>query len=67
MLPLLEPSIRLAIAATFTAEPVESSLRVLLEELELRCEVDFAPYSQILQQLLSPGSLMLSNASGVKC
>src|ERR1700730_9738208 len=61
---LSQERIQLAVAATFTAEPVESSLRVLLEELELPCELSFAPYDQILQQLLTPGSLLLRNDAG---
>jgi FkbH-like protein len=65
--PVAEPAherIQLAVAATFTAEPVESSLHVLLEELELPSELGFAPYNQILQQLLTPGSLLLRNDAG---
>jgi FkbH-like protein len=59
-----EEPIRLAVAATFTAEPVEPCLGVLMEQLELPFELHFAPYDQILQQLLSPGSLLRNNETG---
>jgi FkbH-like protein len=47
---------RLVIAATFTAEPTEPSLRFWSEQFQFPFEVDFAPYGQIFQQLLDPAS-----------
>jgi FkbH-like protein len=55
----------IAIAANFTAEPVGESLRYWIEELELPAKVEFAPYNQVLQQLLDPTSLLRSNQRGI--
>ena len=55
----------IAISATFTAEPIEDSLRYWIEELGWRDEVRFAPYNQVFQQLLDPASLLSANRSGV--
>jgi FkbH-like protein len=55
----------LAIAATFTAEPLLPSLRFLLETAGIPLDVRFAPYNQVFQELLSPTSLLAQNASGV--
>ena len=55
----------LAVAATFTAEPLEESLQFWLAELRLPFVVRFAGYNQVFQQLLDPHSLLASNRSGV--
>ncbi|MBI4876494.1 MAG: HAD-IIIC family phosphatase [Acidobacteria bacterium] len=55
----------IAISATFTAEPVEESLRFWIEELGWRDTVRFAPFNQVFQQLLDPTSLLAANADGV--
>jgi FkbH-like protein len=54
----------LAIAASFTAEPLQQALRFLLDEAGLDLEVQFAPYSQVFQELLSRTSLLASNVQG---
>ncbi len=56
---------RIVIAATFTAEPVASGLCFLLDEVGLNLDVSFSPYNQVFQELLSPTSLLATNASGV--
>jgi amino acid adenylation domain-containing protein/FkbH-like protein/non-ribosomal peptide synthase protein (TIGR01720 family) len=56
---------RIAIAATFTAEPVADSLAFWIKQLGLAFDVQFAAYSQVFQQLLDPGSLLSSNDHGV--
>ena len=38
-----------SIAATFTSEPVEASLRYWAHELEIDGRVEFAPYDQVFQ------------------
>lgn len=53
------------IAATFTAEPMERALRLVLEEAGLNLEVAFAPYNQVFQELLSPTSALAANRAGV--
>jgi FkbH-like protein len=55
----------LAIAATFTAEPLEQSLSFWLDELGFASYIEFAPYNQIYQQLLDPNSLLSKNQNGV--
>jgi len=52
----------IAIAATFTAEPLEEPLRFWLRELSEPMEIAFAPYDQVQQQLLDPVSLLARNA-----
>lgn len=55
----------LAIAATFTAEPLADPLAFWTEELGLPHQAAFAPYGQVFQELLEPSSLLRSNPSGV--
>ena len=55
----------IAIAATFTAEPVEDSLDFWMQELEIPTHCAFAPFNQVFQQLLQPSSLMATNRNGV--
>jgi FkbH-like protein len=52
----VEAPLRLTIAANFVAEPVEPPLRYLLRELALPAELHFAPFDQVMQQLLDRGS-----------
>jgi FkbH-like protein/FkbM family methyltransferase len=53
------------VAATFTAEPLEDSLRFWADHLGLPMDVRFAPYNQVFQELLSPDSLLRRNRNGV--
>jgi FkbH-like protein len=53
------------VAATFTAEPVEEIVAFWMNELGFEYRVRFAPYNQVFQQLLDPGSLLGGNQSGV--
>jgi FkbH-like protein len=55
----------LAIAATFTAEPLLPALRFVLDAAGLALDVHFAPYHQVLQELISSTSLLANNSSGV--
>jgi amino acid adenylation domain-containing protein/FkbH-like protein len=55
----------LAIAATFTAEPLEAPLSYWMRELELPTTITFAAYNQVLQQLLDPQSLFATNTRGM--
>jgi acyl carrier protein len=48
----------IGIAASFTAEPLQEPLAFLLGELGMEYRVGFAPYQQIVQQLLDPASLV---------
>ncbi len=59
------PSRRLTVSATFTADPLRESLEFWMAELELPLAVEFAPYDQVFQQLLDPGSDVSRNRDGV--
>jgi hypothetical protein len=55
----------IAIAATFTAEPVEEALAYWMQELAVPSTIAFAPYHRLFQQLLDPTSLLATNQRGV--
>ena len=55
---------KIVVSATFTAEPIEEVLRFWMRELGLDYEIDFAPYNQVFQCLLDPGSKMRGNRDG---
>ncbi len=55
----------LAIASTFTAEPVQDTLLYWLNEVQIAAKVVFAPYNQVFQQLLNPASVLNQNRSGL--
>lgn len=56
---------RIALAASFTAEPIEPFLQFWARRLKTPMETAFAPYNQIVQTLLDPGSVFASNRRGV--
>src|ERR1700754_241069 len=62
--PPSSPGAAIAIAATFTADPLAPCLRVALDEAGLAFDVQLAPYGQLFQELLSPASLLAANAAG---
>jgi FkbH-like protein len=51
----------IAIAATFTAEAIQSALSFWTAELSLTHDIRFAGYNQLFQELLSPDSLFARN------
>lgn len=51
---VVAPSRNIVLAASFTIEPIEPPLAALLEASGLNATLVFAPYHQILQQLLDP-------------
>src|SRR5215469_6699355 len=51
----------IAIAATFTAEAIQSVLSFWTAELALTHDIRFAGYNQLFQELLSPDSLFARN------
>ena len=53
------------VASTYTAEPIEGPLLFWLDELGFSGRVEFAPYNQVLQQLLDPTSEIGRNARGI--
>ncbi len=58
-----QAELHLAIAATFTAEPIEKPLSFLLDLLGFSHTITFSPYNQVFQQLLDPNSLFAQNRS----
>jgi HAD superfamily phosphatase (TIGR01681 family) len=55
----------IAIAATFTAEPLLPGLSFMLQEIGLALDVRFCPYNQVFQDLLTATSLLATNAGGI--
>jgi len=55
----------IAVTATFTAEPLEPSLGFWMNELEIACDVRFAAYNQVFQELLNPAGTLGSNRHGL--
>jgi FkbH-like protein/FkbM family methyltransferase len=55
----------LAVAANFTADPVEDSLRFWADHFGVPIHLELAPYNQVFQQLLDPGSAFRKNRDGV--
>jgi len=55
----------LVVAANFTAEPLEDSLRFWGEHFGVGLGIEFAPYNQVFQQLLDAGSALRRNSGGV--
>ncbi|RKR92256.1 HAD superfamily phosphatase (TIGR01681 family)/FkbH-like protein [Micromonospora pisi] len=53
------------VAASFTAEPLAEVLRFWAGELALPMAIEFAPYGQVFQQLLDPGSPLRTGRDGV--
>jgi FkbH-like protein len=60
----ISTAMTIAVAATFTAEPLEESLNFWIKQLNWLGTAEFAPYNQIFQQLLDPTSLLSQNQQG---
>ncbi len=56
---------RLCVASTFTAEPLEESLRFWGEHVGRPLQVGFTPYNQVFQQLIDPASDFRKNRDGL--
>ena len=65
MLESINSQYKIAVAATFTAEPLEESLVFWVEKLAFLADIEFAPYNQVFQQLLDPISLFSQNQAGI--
>src|SRR5271168_2004668 len=53
-----------AVAATFTADPLLPALRFILATAGLDTEVRCAPYNQVFQEFFSANSLLAENVGG---
>lgn len=62
---MMTSSPALAIAATFTAEPLEPVLAFWKRELGWGDEIHFAPFGQVFQSLLDPAGIFAINPQGV--
>ncbi|OQW92966.1 MAG: hypothetical protein BWK79_13620 [Beggiatoa sp. IS2] len=62
---MTENQLTIVISATFTAEPLEASLAFWLATLEIPATIEFAPYHQVIQQLLDSNSLFFKNQAGL--
>jgi FkbH-like protein/FkbM family methyltransferase len=58
-------ALKLVLAANFTAEPVEDSLKFWAAHFNLQTNIEFTPYNQIFQQLLQTESAFRRNNAGV--
>lgn len=63
--PAHRPPAKIAISATFTAEPILPILDWWKRELKLTVVTEVAPYNQVFQELLDPNSLLASNRDGL--
>ena len=54
----------LAVTATFTADLLETSLSFWMRHLDMPARIEFAPYHQVVQQLLDPHSVLSRNRDG---
>lgn len=61
----LKEKLRICVASTFTAEPLEDSLTFWGDHFGRPVEAEFAPYNQVFQQLLDPASAFYRNRSGI--
>lgn len=55
---------QILIAATFTADSLRTGLEFWRKEFDLALNVEFTPYNQVFQELLSPAGHFLGNAAG---
>ena len=58
-------TLTLTVAATFTAEPVEATLRYWSDKLQRAGRIEFAPYDQVFQQLLDPSGPFYASGPGL--
>src|SRR5690242_18489367 len=56
----------ISIAATFTAEPIEESIKFWMREMGIAARVQFSPFNQIFSQLLDDSSLLSTNSHGTR-
>jgi len=60
-----QQNLKLAVAATFTSEPIAESLYFWSQKLDWPFQIEFAPYNQVFQELLNPGSHLNTNRDGI--
>jgi amino acid adenylation domain-containing protein/FkbH-like protein len=55
----------LAIAATYTSEPLREGLRYWIRYFGLPVNIKFASYNQLFQELLNPAGILANNQNGL--
>jgi amino acid adenylation domain-containing protein/FkbH-like protein len=55
---------KIAVASTFTAEPIQESLNFWMEKLDLAATIEFAGFNQVFQELLNPAGLLAKHPHG---
>jgi FkbH-like protein len=58
-------ALRIVVAANFTAEPIREVLTYWLRMLDIDATLTFAPYNQLLQQVIDPASALASDTRGL--
>ncbi len=56
---------KLVLAGSFTIDPLMDSLKFWNHYFDYPFDIEFAPYSQIFQQLLAPSGLLQQNKDGI--
>ena len=56
---------KLQIAATFTAEPIQGPVSLLFETLAIPVRIEFAPFNQVFQELLTHNGSFAQNEDGI--
>jgi len=60
-----QSTIAVAVAGSFTVDPILPALRFWLSELQIAGDIEVAPYGQVVQTLLDPGSVFASPRRGL--
>ena len=61
-----DTQISINVAASFTADSLEMPLRFWMEELGQQAQIQFAPYGQVFQQLLTDNRSLSTNNIGIR-
>jgi FkbH-like protein len=61
----IDEQLSINIAASFTADSLEVPLRFWMEELRLQARIQFAPYGQVFQQLLTFERTLSGDSNGI--
>ena len=57
--------LRIVVASTYISEPLEDVLEYWLNQLSYTFSIEFAPYNQVIQQLVDNRSMLSSNKDGM--
>jgi amino acid adenylation domain-containing protein/FkbH-like protein/thioester reductase-like protein len=54
----------IVISATFTTDLLQRGLALWMQKLDIAADVVLAPYGQVMQEMLNPGSVLAQNTTG---